>query len=102
MVDVEGGRLNRATGVNRRHAGQVGIFGVGGDDVAHRHMANGVGCHAAALDGRLDGGGGQLCVRHVFERAAKGADGGAGGSDDEDVGAWRLLNEAPINLAQRQ
>ena len=102
MVDVEGGRLNRATGVNRRHAGQVGIFGVGGDDVARHHMADGVGCHAAALDGRLDGSGGQLCVGHVFERAAKGADGGAGGSDDEDIGAWRLLNEAPINLAQRQ
>ena len=48
-------------------------------------MAHGVGRDAGALDGGLHGGGGKLGVGHVFQTAAEGADGGAGGADDEDV-----------------
>ncbi len=69
----------------RGHAGQVGIFGIGGDDVAHDDVAHGIGGDTGAGNGGPDHGGGQLGVGHVFQAAAKGADGGAGGADDEDV-----------------
>jgi hypothetical protein len=84
-VDVEGRRLDGAARVDGGHAAQVGVLHVGGNHVAHHHVADGVGGHAAALDGGLDGGGGQLGVGHVLQRAAEGADGGAGGADHEDV-----------------
>ena len=84
-VDVEGGRLDGAAGVDGGHAAQVGVLGVGGDHVAHDHMAHGVGRQARAGDGCLHGGGCELGVGHVFEAAAKGADGGAGGADNENV-----------------
>ncbi len=83
-VDVEGGRLDGAAGVDGGHAGEVGVLGVGGDHVAHHHMAHGVGRDAGARDGGLHGGGGELGVGHVLQAAAEGADGGAGGADDED------------------
>ena len=84
-VDVERGRFDGAAGVDGGHAAQVRVFGVGGDHVAHHHMAHGVGRDAGARDGGLHGGGGQLGVGHIFQAAAEGADGGAGGADDEDV-----------------
>jgi hypothetical protein len=84
-VDVEGGRLDGAARVDGGHAAQVRVLGVGGDHVAHDHMAHGVGRQARALDGRFDGGGGELGVGNVFQRAAEGADGGAGGADNENV-----------------
>ena len=84
-IDVKGRGFDGAARINRGHAGQVGIFGIGGDDVAHNDVAHGIGGDTGAGNGGLDHGGGQLGVGHVFQAAAKGANGGAGGADDEDV-----------------
>jgi hypothetical protein len=84
-IDVEGRRLDRAAGIDGGDAAQVGVLGVGGDHVAHHHVADGRGRDAAALDRGLDRGGGQLGVGHVLQRTAEGADGRAGAADDEDL-----------------
>ena len=84
-VDIEGGGLDRAAGINGGDAAQIGVLGVSGNHIAHHHMANGIRSHATAFDGGAHSGGGELGVGHVFERTAEGADGGAGGADDEDV-----------------
>jgi hypothetical protein len=59
-------------------------------------MAHGVGRQARAGDGGLHGGGGELGVGHVFQAAAEGADGGAGGADDENVTVGHVKHEVGL------
>jgi len=83
-VDVEGGRLDGAAAVDGRHAREVRVLGVGGDDVAHDHMAHGLGRHAGARQRLLDHQRAEIDGGGVLQRAAKGSDGGAHTADNDN------------------
>ena len=95
-VDVEGRGFDGAARIDGGHTGQIGIARVGGDDIAHDHMADQIGGNACARYSGLDHSGGQLGVGDVLEAAAKGADGRARCADDEDVSGCHSLTLGKI------
>ena len=100
-VHIESGGLDRAAGVDGGDPAQVRILDVGRDHVAHDNVANGVGRHATALQGGLDGGGGQLGIGHILQRAAESAYRGAGGADHEDVALGHVILSRVVPLRRR-
>ena len=90
-VDVHRRGFLRHAGFHRGHPAQVHVPGFGVDDVAHRDMADLLGCDAGAGDGGLRGSGPQSGGGHFGQAAAEGTDGSACGVQNHDFGHRALL-----------
>jgi hypothetical protein len=84
-VDVEGGCAFAAAAVDGGHARQVHVFGLGVDHMAKHHVAHILAFdgHARASDSRTTRAPSSVGGTS-FQAAAKGADGGAHGADNDN------------------
>ena len=83
-VDDPCRRAHRHARLDRRLAGRV-LALRRGQDLAHDHFGNALALDACALESSLDGGCAELMRRRGAECAVEAADGGAGGTDDDDI-----------------
>jgi len=83
-VDVEGRRVLAAAALECRDAREVHVLGFGVDDVAEDHVADVLALHLRARERLAHDQRAQFGGRNVFQAAAKGANGGAHGADDDD------------------
>ena len=84
-VNVVGRGVQGNAGVDGRDPPYIGILRLSGYHIAHHHMPDALRFDLAVEQRRLDRSGGQVTHGHVFECAAKGANGGALGTEDENV-----------------
>jgi len=84
-VHVERGRALGAAALDGRHAREVHVLGLGVHHVAKHHMADVLAVHLRASQRRAHHERAQLGGRNVLQATAKGANGGAHGTDYDDV-----------------
>jgi hypothetical protein len=88
--DGIGGHLLRHAGLHPDDARHVHVPGLGVDDVAEDDVIDVIGRDTGALEGRAGGRRAEIARRHAGEALAVGADRGASGRSDNDVGHFVL------------
>jgi len=83
-VHVKGGGLLGHAGVQGGHTADVSVLRHGRNHVAHDHVTHVLGLNASAFQRGLDDQGAQVGGRDVLERATETANGGTGGTNEND------------------
>jgi hypothetical protein len=84
LVDAPGWAFHRNAGGDRGLAS--GVLALRrGQNLTHDHLGNPCRLDTRALQRGLDGDGAEIMGRHGGKRTIKASDGGAGGTDDDDI-----------------
>ena len=98
LVDGQRRLFLRHAGGHRGLPGRV-LAGIGGQHLAHDHVVDVRAGDVRAFHRRRDGDSAEIGGRHLGEGAAEGADRGAGGTCDDDIGHGCFLLEIRPRIA---